>query len=245
MLAQALPQLCQPPLLPRPQPLRCPLISPAALPALPPTRRRLLASPDVELLLNYDRPCLLCDSKKKYYECHGWKVDPEQGGVLWPLYHLCDCDNPHDKYYNPKGEGEGGAKGDDGPSRLGHFPGRVVGASSAASDSPLAVAAGSVCAARRPCPAPPWFRSTFPPPRRAGCKSHKPSGCWAETKYGLRRLCPFCLCLPVLTVLRKVSNHLELVKARHDEQGRPETAAKFAKALQIAELVGAGCALWV
>jgi hypothetical protein len=53
-------------------------------------------------------------------------------------------------------------------------------------------------------------------------------------------MCPFCLCLPVMSVLRKISNHLELVKARHEEQGKEETAAKFSKALQIAELVGLG-----
>jgi hypothetical protein len=53
--------------------------------------RRLLQSPDVELLLNaYKKPCLLCDGRLPYWMCCGWRVDEDQGGVLWPLYHLCE-----------------------------------------------------------------------------------------------------------------------------------------------------------
>ncbi|KAL4854168.1 hypothetical protein ACK3TF_005019 [Chlorella vulgaris] len=66
--------------------------------------KRLLQSPDVELLLNaYKKPCLLCDSRSPYWMCCGWRVDEDQGGVLWPLYHLCECDNPHDPVLNPNG----------------------------------------------------------------------------------------------------------------------------------------------
>lgn len=39
-----------------------------------------------------------------------------------------------------------------------------------------------------------------------GCKWHKPEGC--ESGAG----CPWCLVMPALTVLRKIANHLELVK---------------------------------
>ena len=40
-----------------------------------------------------------------------------------------------------------------------------------------------------------------------GCKWHKPEGC-----PGPRLRCPFCLVLPCLTILQKISNHLEMVK---------------------------------
>lgn len=33
-----------------------------------------------------------------------WQVDFDQGGVLWPIYHECECDNPYDELTNPKGE---------------------------------------------------------------------------------------------------------------------------------------------
>ena len=42
------------------------------------------------------------------------------------------------------------------------------------------------------------------PVRLQGCKGRKdPEEC---------KKCPYCLCLPCLTLLRKVSNHLNLVK---------------------------------
>ena len=43
-----------------------------------------------------------------------------------------------------------------------------------------------------------------------GCKWHKPEGC-----SGPYQKCPFCLMLPCLTILQKISNHLELVKGMH------------------------------
>ena len=39
-----------------------------------------------------------------------------------------------------------------------------------------------------------------------GCKWHKPHGCSG------RLHCPFCLILPGLNILRKISNHLDLIK---------------------------------
>lgn len=40
-----------------------------------------------------------------------------------------------------------------------------------------------------------------------GCKRHRSNGC---EHGGLR--CPYCLVLPCLTILQKISNHLELIK---------------------------------
>ncbi len=34
--------------------------------------------------------CLLNPCPARYYRCCGWRVDEDQGGVLWPLYHLCE-----------------------------------------------------------------------------------------------------------------------------------------------------------
>ena len=60
------------------------------LPNLHPPCRRLLASPDMDLVQCYDQPCKACNSGEKYYKCCGWKVEADQGGVLWPMYHLCE-----------------------------------------------------------------------------------------------------------------------------------------------------------
>jgi DNA excision repair protein ERCC-6-like 2 len=114
--------------------------------------RRVLALQDVELVLNAKQPCP-CGSKKPRFscqECEGgyWKVNEEQGGVLYPHYHYCDCSDVHDKHANPN-----------------------------------------------------------------GCKRHNPDGCWRHSKFGHQRICPFCLCLPIISLLRNVALHLDLVKA--------------------------------
>ena len=66
-----------------------------------------------------------------------------------------------------------------------------------------------------------------------GCKWHKPEGC-----PGPRLYCPFCLVLPCLTVLQKISNHLELLKGadtanetytsslKHDDQHSAQVVAR-------------------
>lgn len=41
------------------------------------------------------------------------------------------------------------------------------------------------------------------------CNSHKPDGCYGRSD---DPLCPWCLVLPVLVLLQKVSNHLELLR---------------------------------
>ena len=40
------------------------------------------------------------------------------------------------------------------------------------------------------------------------CKRHKPEGC-----SGPRLYCPYCLIMPCLMILQKISNHLELLKS--------------------------------
>ena len=44
------------------------------------------------------------------------------------------------------------------------------------------------------------------------CKRHRPNGC-AEVYKTLQ--CPVCLILPCLIILQKISNHLELLKGKH------------------------------
>eukprot|EP00887_Chlorella_sp_A99_P006990 scaffold2.g6990.t1 len=64
--------------------------------------RRVLDLPDVVLVINYDQPCP-CGSGAVSMHCCGWKVEEDQGGVLWPMYHLCTCNNPADPLTNPEG----------------------------------------------------------------------------------------------------------------------------------------------
>lgn len=82
----------------------CPA-TPLTWPALIRTNpcRRTLASPDFQLMVHYNDPCS-CGSNDSKYRCCEWSVTHEQGGVLWPMYHLCECDNPLDKMTNPDGE---------------------------------------------------------------------------------------------------------------------------------------------
>lgn len=107
--------------------------------------RRLLDSEDVQLILNYNKPCPCgavyedTGAPKMSMKCCGWKVEFDQvggwrdrrawqrggvsargnvreiacclplqtaqGGVLWPLYHQCECNNEFDPLTNPKGRG--------------------------------------------------------------------------------------------------------------------------------------------
>ena len=48
---------------------------------------------------------------------------------------------------------------------------------------------------------------------RQECTRHKPNGCFRKAPNGeLVLRCPFCLIFPILTVLKKITNHLELIK---------------------------------
>ena len=46
--------------------------------------------------------------------------------------------------------------------------------------------------------------------RLQGCTCHKPEGCLREGRED--PLCPVCIINPCLQILRKVANHLELLK---------------------------------
>lgn len=49
------------------------------------------------------------------------------------------------------------------------------------------------------------------PVRAQECKRHKPEGCPGDNPEARLR-CPFCLIMPALSILQKISNHLELIK---------------------------------
>lgn len=38
----------------------------------------------------------------------------------------------------------------------------------------------------------------------SGCKAHNPEGCWRNTLFGYRRVCPVCIVLPVCSILCKI-----------------------------------------
>eukprot|EP00854_Cymbomonas_tetramitiformis_P026519 gene26519-32549_t len=69
------------------------------------------------------------------------------------------------------------------------------------------------------------------------CKNHRPDGCSKlahddGTGNVSRGGCPFCLTLPALTILRKICNHLELVKA-----GETMDPEKDARDTEVARMV--------
>ncbi|KAL3134837.1 hypothetical protein ABBQ32_007805 [Trebouxia sp. C0010 RCD-2024] len=129
---------------------------------------RTLDSPDFQLLVHFDELCT-CGSGVRRANCCFQTCDSDQGGVLWPQFHCCQCDFPADAFTNP-----------------------------------------------------------------GGCKWHKPEGC-----PGPRLRCPFCLVLPCLTILQKISNHLELVKGNpQDQQDRDlRRNMKYERDTAIAEMV--------
>jgi len=117
--------------------------------------KRALQLPDVQLLILKARdpcPCGLSDKSMKnciHPDCPGYyKLTYDQGGLLYPHYHFCECDNEYDAVSNP-----------------------------------------------------------------TGCKNHRPDACWRFFKGALRRACPYCLLLPLMMILRKISLHLDLLKA--------------------------------
>lgn len=131
---------------------------------------RVLECTDVQLLVRREEECE-CNSGEIRGKCCYQFAPESDGGVLWPLYHMCDCGNPYDPIFNP-----------------------------------------------------------------TGCKWHKPEGCKkAFRDWGIRtRLrCPNCLMLPVLTLLRKVANHLDLAKA----DPRDADLRTRDRQLQIAKMV--------
>lgn len=65
------------------------------------TCRRTLDSPDFQLLERFDEPCT-CGSTRNRASCCFTSCYSNEGGVLWPLFHCCGCDNPFDTYSNPQ-----------------------------------------------------------------------------------------------------------------------------------------------
>ncbi|KAG7668690.1 hypothetical protein KSW81_005448 [Nannochloris sp. 'desiccata'] len=124
--------------------------------------KRALQLPDVQLLILKARdpcPCGLGDHSMKscmHPDCPGYyKLTYDQGGVLYPHFHFCECDNVYDPVSNP-----------------------------------------------------------------TGCKNHKPDGCWRTFDGKRHRACPFCLLLPLMMLLRKISLHLDLIKANPADEKR-------------------------
>jgi hypothetical protein len=103
--------------------------------------RRVLRLPDVDLILRCRDARCPCGSGNSIFCCYHeacpgfWGLTFEQGGVLYPHYHHCTCDDPADPLTNP-----------------------------------------------------------------TGCRNHRPRGCWRRDT----RMCPFCLGLPVICLLKKV-----------------------------------------
>jgi SNF2 family DNA or RNA helicase len=124
---------------------------------------RALQLPDVQMLLlkaHEDCPCGSGVNVRQCEEdnCPGYyKLTYDQGGVLYPHFHFCECGDVFDAVSNPN-----------------------------------------------------------------GCKYHRPNGCWRVIHNTRSNHCPFCILMPLLTILRKISLHLDLVKANpNDEEMNP------------------------
>lgn len=64
--------------------------------------RRVLESPDGQLLVRCAEPCDCGSNRARCHCCHQ-HAPREDGGVLWPQYHTCKCDDEYDRAFNPKG----------------------------------------------------------------------------------------------------------------------------------------------
>ena len=62
---------------------------------------RALNSPDFQLLVRWFEKCN-CGSKLSRARCCHKTLEAEEGGVIWPLLHQCDCGDQYDPYSNPK-----------------------------------------------------------------------------------------------------------------------------------------------
>lgn len=61
----------------------------------------MLNTPDFQLLVRAEETCD-CASGEMRAKCCYTEARPDQGGVLWPHFHLCTCDNIYDEFDNPK-----------------------------------------------------------------------------------------------------------------------------------------------
>jgi SNF2 family DNA or RNA helicase len=64
---------------------------------------RLLACPDLQLLVRGREPCSCRGSTLPRAKCCHKTVAAVDGGVLWPLYHECDCGADDCRFYKPEG----------------------------------------------------------------------------------------------------------------------------------------------
>jgi hypothetical protein len=124
----------------------------------------------------------------------------EEGGVMWPHYHMCDCGERPLGGVGGAGLRSGGADG--GGCRKAR---RCL-----VLRRPRALPILSAC---RLFSLPPPLT---PPQDEPNCKNHRPEGC--EEYYlcqGYERVpiyCPWCLMLPTVNLLRSVSDHLDLLR---------------------------------
>ncbi|EIE19153.1 hypothetical protein COCSUDRAFT_20093, partial [Coccomyxa subellipsoidea C-169] len=58
-------------------------------------------APNFQLLVRAEETCD-CASGEMRAKCCYTEACPDQGGVLWPHFHLCTCDNIYDEFDNPK-----------------------------------------------------------------------------------------------------------------------------------------------
>ncbi|MEW5318408.1 MAG: hypothetical protein WDW38_009633 [Sanguina aurantia] len=65
--------------------------------------QRFLESPDVQLIARSAEDCD-CNRGETRGKCCYTSATTEEGDVLWPLFHECDCENPYHPVDNPKGE---------------------------------------------------------------------------------------------------------------------------------------------
>eukprot|EP00879_Flechtneria_rotunda_P017956 GHRR01018820.1.p1 GENE.GHRR01018820.1~~GHRR01018820.1.p1 ORF type:complete len:1037 (+),score=418.95 GHRR01018820.1:777-3887(+) len=63
---------------------------------------RTLASPDLQALIRSKEPCDCGSGEGRGSCCHG-SVPAEEGGVMWPHYHMCTCSNPECTRHRPEG----------------------------------------------------------------------------------------------------------------------------------------------
>lgn len=70
--------------------------------------QRLISSPDVQLLLKAKTECP-CGSGQEVKNCSAddcpgyWQITRDEGGVFYPQYHHCNCNNEYDALTNPTG----------------------------------------------------------------------------------------------------------------------------------------------
>ena len=155
--------------------------------------RRTLASPDFQLLCGAYDECGCGSGLTSATCCH---QRPADRGTLWAQFHLCDCPYPFDPLVRP----EVSAGNDPVPRRIASYrsPWTLGPPRTTVLDCSTVINTWQL-----------WVQQLVRTCRclpAQGCKWHKPHGCSG------RLHCPFCLILPGLNILRKISNHLDLIK---------------------------------